>query len=909
MRPIRSSQGANRLSRSATALAWLVAAFVAGQPLAVAEQSPVDIDAGTNGVPPVAALLSEPVSEGGAGGVAAEEEDAPNARTELNLLGEVDTESGESRRNENVQLTLVDNNVLKELNIRMGTSATITREFKADHGYFGTEFGNPPQRQIHVKPLGRRDFHGSLYESHGNSLFSARSFFQVGDVQPARKNDYGAQVSVPLRSAAALTLDVSQQRNRGNVNGNVLIPLPEERVPLATDPALRGIVSSILGVFPNEPPNRSDINPRAHNTNAPQEIDNDVLGGRIDLPFGGDNHLVADYRFRKQHVEAFQLIKGQNPNTTTGSHAGRMTWNRAWSPVTTGDLSVEFRRVRSLIVQDETAIGPAVWMGRQLETIGGSTSIPYDRVQNFYGYAGALNTTKGNHQIFAGFNWIREQLNGIESSGHVGLVMFAADFGRDLITNLRYGTPSRISQAIGNPRRGFRRWRAQHFIGDKWSALPNLTLNFGFRYELLGRPGEVNALSDIPYGCDCNNYAPTFGFAYRTPVGVLRGAYGTHFGEIFTATYSQYRFNPPGNLRLSIVAPDLRDPLKGFASDTLDPNARSTILRMAPDMVSPYSHQYNFSWDLAASSGLFMQLGYVGSRSHKLIAGWVLNRAPAVEGIAQATKTVNQRRPDQRYFDIRRILNGSRAYFDAGKATVGLRGTGGLTVDFSYWMSKAIDLGAHYANNGSTRDAFMGRSQTEYDVHGDVKGLSSFDQSHAALARLTYRTPALRGPGTAFDKVFGRWDLHSIVLLKTGTPFIIQTGSDGPGFGNVDGVAGDRPRLLDPSVLGRTINHPDTSRQLLPRAAFGFLRPGDLRGDLGRNVHRKDGIQNVNLAVARSWKIPGESTLMFRAEAINLFNTPQFAFPGNDLSGGNFGQITNTLNDGRTFNLTMRLSF
>ena len=34
-------------------------------------------------------------------------------RTALNLLGQVDTASGEGRRNENVQLTLIDNNVLK----------------------------------------------------------------------------------------------------------------------------------------------------------------------------------------------------------------------------------------------------------------------------------------------------------------------------------------------------------------------------------------------------------------------------------------------------------------------------------------------------------------------------------------------------------------------------------------------------------------------------------------------------------------------------------------------------------------------------------------------------------------------------------------------------------------------------
>jgi hypothetical protein len=51
-------------------------------------------------------------------------------RTELNLLGTTDSEAGESRRNENVQYNLIDNNVLKELNVRIGTSATIITEFR-----------------------------------------------------------------------------------------------------------------------------------------------------------------------------------------------------------------------------------------------------------------------------------------------------------------------------------------------------------------------------------------------------------------------------------------------------------------------------------------------------------------------------------------------------------------------------------------------------------------------------------------------------------------------------------------------------------------------------------------------------------------------------------------------------------
>ena len=897
-----------RIGRTPNRTLRLAVLLCAGFGLAIANQNSEGSEASAAEADAVvAATGAEP--DLGAAGSETGTKPASSDRTELNLLGEVDTDSGESRRNENVQLTLVDNNVQKEINIRMGTSATIVREFDPSQGYFGSEFGNPSKRQIHLRPAARRDLHGSIYETHGNSVFSARSFFQVGAVKPARTNDFGASLLLPLVAESSLSVDLSQQRKRGNVNGNVLIPRPEERTPLATDPVLRAMVSRILDSFPSEAPNRSDINPRAHNTNAPQVIDNDLAGGRLDIPLGSRDRASADYRFRKQAVDAFQLVEGQNPNTTTGSHDGRLTWTREMSPATTSNLSAGFRRTTSWIVQDETAFGPLVFMMRQIQTLGGTSSIPYDRAQNFFRYAGSVATRKGSHQLASGFSIVREQLNGIESSGHVGMILFSSNFGRDMITNVRLGTPSRFTQSIGTPRRGFRRWRMQYFAGDTWNARRDLTLSFGIRYEPTTRPVEVNGLSNLPYRCDCNNFAPRFGFAYRTPLGVVRGAYGLQFGEVFTATYSQERFNPPGNIRVNVVAPDLLDPFAGLTVDAADPNARSTIIRIAPDLVAPYSHQYNFSWEVANSSGLYSQIGYVGSRSHRLLSVWVLNRAREVEGIARTTRTVNQRRPDQRYYDVRRILNGSRAYFDAAKATLGVRDLSGLTFDFSYWLSKAIDLGAHYASNGSSRDAFAGRSQTEFEVHGDVKSLSDFDQPHAAIARVNYRTPSIGSSSSAWNKAFGGWDLYSVILLKTGTPFVMYTGSDGPGFGNVDGSMGDRPQLLDPSILGRSISHPDTSRELLPRSAFGFVPMNRASGNLGRNVFRKDGIHNVNLSVSRSWKIASESTLTFRVDSINLLNTPQFAYPGSNLSGGNFGQITNTLNDGRTFNVTMRLSF
>ena len=202
-----------------------------------------------------------------------------------------------------------------------------------------------------------------------------------------------------------------------------------------------------------------------------------------------------------------------------------------------------------------------------------------------------------------------------------------------------------------------------------------------------------------------------------------------------------------------------------------------------------------------------------------------------------------------------------------------------------------------------------GQSQSEHEVHSDVKALSEFDQSHAATARFSYRLPSSPLPWRLGARVLGGWSVSAIVLLKTGTPFTILTGSDAPGFGNVDGASADRPHVVDPSVLGRAIDHPDTSTTLLPRSAFAYVGPLEAAGSIGRNTQRKDGIRNINVAVSREWTLRGKVRLLFRVAAINLFNTPQFANPGNEVSGGNFGRITNKLNDGRTFNLSARLSF
>lgn len=830
-------------------------------------------------------------------------------RTELNLLGTTDSAGGESRRNENVQFNLIDNNALKELNVRLGTSATIVTEFQPERKYFGSEFGNNPASLIHLDPLkGSIDFHGGLSFAHSNSILSARSFFQVGGVQPSHENNYGFTAGMGLWHGAHLLLDGSQQKLRGSVNGNVLVPLATERTPLTTDPAVFRLVQRWIDAYPVATPNRTDVDPRALNTNSPQTINTDSSSIRIDQELGPNDRIFARHSFTNQKVLAFEFVAGQNPDTNTKSHNARLTWNHLFNARSFIDFTVGFDRVHSLLVPEPNAVGPQVTIGTAYQSLGPNANIPIDRRTNRFRHAVLYRHQFGKHLFSAGGEVDRLQNNGLESSSERGNYYFRNDFGRDAITNFRMGIASRYSAAIGDGHRGFRWFEQQYFVGDVWKVRSDLTINYGLRYAPMTAPNEVNGLSPVDFNCDCNAFAPQFGLAWQTHgAGVIRAGYGMHFGEIFPQTLQQVRWDPPNFLKVEVQAPpSILDPLR----DTyLGPGARHLQFDVPRDLESPYSHQYTFLWEPLVGKPWSIQLGYLGSRTHKLFMMWFANRAVPVPGVPQTTATITQRRPDPRYYELREARNASNAWFDAARVTLKAPRWHGFSGDASYWFSKAIDSGSGYTNMAAGDEARQGYSQSQDPVAQDLKGPSAFDQSHAVMVRFEYAPPALSSGNHLVRGVVNGWRISGVFLAKSGLPFTVISGSDGPGSGNVDGSNGDRPNLLDPSVLGRSIGDPDTSRTLLPRSAFASIGPTDSRGSLGFNTFRRGGIRNMNAALARSWTLHSEWRATLRAESINFFNTPQFADPNPDLSSPAFGKITNTLNDGRSFQFTLQLQF
>ncbi|MCL4855222.1 MAG: hypothetical protein KJZ78_27990, partial [Bryobacteraceae bacterium] len=272
-----------------------------------------------------------------------------------------------AQRNENVAIYQIDNNAIKESNIRLGSRATVVTDAPVEASYYAAEHGQSASEQVFLTPVpAPSSWHGELYHSHQNSVFNARTFFQAGSVMPSRRNFYGGRFTSTVPVLGALTVTADQRKVRGMVNGNVLVPLASERQPLTADPRLRQIIAGFLDAYPNQLPNRSDFDPRALNTNAPQTSDDTDLGLRIDRPFANKNRISASHVLTRRRQHAFQLVAGQNPDTEIHTHRSRLTWERIFSEGTQLNLGFSFNRTRSLLLSEPNAVGPRVRFGYQI---------------------------------------------------------------------------------------------------------------------------------------------------------------------------------------------------------------------------------------------------------------------------------------------------------------------------------------------------------------------------------------------------------------------------------------------------------------------------------------------------------------------------------------------------------------
>ena len=136
-------------------------------------------------------------------------------------------QEAEARRNQNIQVNLVDNEALDEALERQGAQVRPIVEFSAVRGNYAVELAGSGGTRRSSGETVEAPTTGDIYGTHNNNLLNARTFFQVGDVLPSRRNQYGFRMGGPLGSdSLSFVWTAEETRESGLVNGNVRVPLP-----------------------------------------------------------------------------------------------------------------------------------------------------------------------------------------------------------------------------------------------------------------------------------------------------------------------------------------------------------------------------------------------------------------------------------------------------------------------------------------------------------------------------------------------------------------------------------------------------------------------------------------------------------------------------------------------------------
>jgi outer membrane receptor protein involved in Fe transport len=449
----------------------------------------------------------------------------------------------------------------------------------------------------------------------------------------------------------------------------------------------------------------------------------------------------------------------------------------------------------------------------------------------------------------------------------------------------------------------------------------------------------------------------------------IRGGYGIYHGRIFQSVFSQggatVRFNPPNAFfynQSGLATPtfnpvSLADPTNGFVFVPGPQTARHTVTLIDPGLEMPYTQQWNLTFERQMPFASAFRASYTGNRGIGLLRyaldnlplhdpvngvlvanhpnnpanlrGQVIRLAADFQCAGTAGTTavpftpqcpvvvpigaleysfrvprVNERRPNGLFSTNVAVSNGAWSYYNAMQLEWDKRLSRNLNFQAAYTWSKAIDT--------TSEATFVGAGDSNQTGNNarDARGLSRFHTPHRFTMYGTYRLPFFSGKKGLLGQAFGGWQFSAVVKLSKGTPFTVTTTALDLNF---DGFSESRPVLLDPSVLGNSVNHPSTSREALPRSAFRVLTSADFDTPiLGRNTFYLDGVKNVDFGMTKIFSMPWEGhQITLRADLFNAFNHVQYGFPSSAITNTNFGALTSvaTLYAPRNIQVSLRYQY
>ena len=550
------------------------------------------------------------------------------------------------------------------------------------------------------------------------------------------------------------------------------------------------------------------------------------------------------------------------------------------------------------------------------------------------------------------------------------------------------------------------------FAQDSWKIKPNLTLNYGLRWEFSTpiadishhvqtfRPGQ----SSTVYPCvstastDCTSQTPvglvvpgdagvpagltqTYSKAFAPRIGIawspgnsgktsFRAGWGMFYNPIEQLVLEQFGAEPPfgGSIILSetqfntpFVTQDgsttFLNPFNGIITPKpgtpQDWGIYEPILLFGdfqPHMRTQFSDQYNFTIQRELSRDSKLEIGYVGSQGHRLLATHDVNYSNPqtcldLNSILGAG-TCGQFTEDSSFFipggtvlpaDLHLPYAQNNSVIPAGTTVgpngitlVGLRpysspqcdpmtgigcptatgvpvfssifaqdtiansGYNSLQVSVDKRFAHGLQFTAAYTFSKSIDEASSFEGILNPLPGANNRSLSLFDARHRFVLSYFWELPVPKYSGLA-GKMLDGWSISGITTYQTGFPIRITSSADNELMNSFDFELPGEPDQLAPfkrlKPQHTCFGVPATCNYYFDPSTFTEDTNADpsLLGRVGnapRTICCGPGISNTDIAILKSIPFNEARRIEFRAELFNVFNHTQFFNPDGNSTDG-----------------------
>ena len=842
------------------------------------------------------------------------------------------------------------------------------QEFKVQTNGLSAEFGRTVGGVVNATlKSGANEVHGNMFEFHRNNSINARNFFAT-TMPKLIQHQFGGMIGGPIvkdrlfffgdfesfrqaqESLFNQTLPTVRMKQgdfgellgagvgtdalgRPVARNQIFDPATTRRAPngrFVRDPFPNNIVPvnrfdapvpKIIAFYPD--PNRPGLSQNFTKL-VPAKSNNNKFDTRFDWRASNKDQVFARWSWDHQAADSARSFRGASGSSIGNFNrylTGAVAWTRTINPSTINDTRVSlYRGIQERLldpITENLGLPNLNYNGLPVFTIPGYTglgdALPFNPVDNGIQLQNTTTFVRGKHIWKAGVDLRSFPINDLQLQ-FTATYTFSAVQTADPSNAGTSGHPfasllaGHADSFENSTLRGRFYYRSKYlgtYVQDDWKVSPNLTVNFGLRYDVEQNPREIrNQGSNFDLRAsrpitmlelkrnfiqftDRVNFGPRVGFAWR-PFGLTRLAVRSHYGMFYTpitgrATSAIPRF--PADQRINIQSDGLNPAALMSQTPPIVPSVDGKGFSIDTKLEHPNLgnfQQWNFDIQYEIAAGLLAQASYVGAVGHHLMMDQDYN-VIRIEDVQRAGTGTQAMRPYPDYGVTLCHCEFQNSSYNALQLGIERRFSGGLFFSVSYTFSKFLDYNEDNFSSMFPMDPYNLRLE---------RGLSQSHFPHRFVSAVVWNLPFGKGrkmlaSSGPLDYLVGGWQASSIVSLQSGEQvWITQSANTARTFSRQF-----RPNLIANPVLTEDAR---ALTQWFNLAAFQ-APPVMTYGNSNKfpNI-QGPGLANVDFSMIRNFRVPLREGMRFelRGDFFNLFNRTNFGVPNGTFGTTNFGRIT-----------------